>query len=111
MQGSRILLVAAILACTGCARLLSLGQSGEGQRQATEEECLQFADDLRKAVEANDLKQTSELIGLAEPFKIAVADFEGSPEYHAKLRKSCEEMAATHCFVPLLLAKVRTGGE
>jgi hypothetical protein len=113
MRRSRILLVATILACTGCARLMSLGQSGdsEGHRPVTEEECLQFADDLRKAVAANDLKRTSDLIGLAEPFKIAVADFEGSPEYHAKLRKSCDDAAAAHSFVPLLLAEVRKGGE
>jgi tetratricopeptide (TPR) repeat protein len=107
-----IVLVAGSFAALGCAKLAGLMQSADGSpTPATEDECREFADELQKAVDANDHARTSRLIGLAEPYKTAVRDFDGTPEYRRDLLKSCEERAAAHPFVPLLLAKVRNGGQ
>lgn len=96
----------------GCDRLLRLGPGGsDSKAPATEQECVQFAADLQAAVDANDKARTSKLIGLAEPYKMAVIDFDGTPEYRKGLTKSCDERAAKHPFVPMLLAKVRNGGQ
>jgi hypothetical protein len=100
------------VAVTGCDRLTRLASGGPDSKvPATESECTQFAADLQAAVDANDQVRTSKLIGLAEPYKTAVNDFDGTPEYRKGLTKSCEEKAAKHPFVPLLLAKVRNGGQ
>ena len=101
-----------LVASSGCDRLLRLANGGpDSTVPASEQECVQFAADLQAAVDANDQARTSKLIGLAEPYKTAVADFDGPPEYRKGLLKSCDEHAAKHPFVPLLLAKVRNGGQ
>jgi hypothetical protein len=113
MLGRQIVGVFALVCIgfAGCDRLLRLANGGSEKVPATEQECHQFADDLQAAVDANDQARTSKLIGLAEPYKTAVSDFDGAPEYRKGLLKSCEETAAKHPFVPLLLAKVRNGGQ
>jgi hypothetical protein len=117
MRAGRAFVLIAVVGCAasgGCAKWLSKLQPGAESGPpvpATEQECLQFAADLQKAVDAGDQARTSQLIGLAEPYKAAVADFEGTPEYRESLMKSCEKKAAAHPFVPMLLAKVRNGGQ
>jgi len=107
----------AVVGCAlagGCAKLLNTIQPGAESASpvpATEQECLQFAADLQKAVDDGDQARTSELIGLTETYKAAVADFDGTPEYRNGLLKACEKKAAAHPFVPMLLAKVRNGGQ
>src|SRR5947209_5344404 len=90
------------LACvglTGCDRLSRLGQGGSDSKvPATQQECVQFAADLQAAVDANDQARAAKLIGLAEPYKTAVGDFEGTPEYRKGLLTSCDEHAAKHPF-------------
>lgn len=114
MRGRPIVSVIGVVAClafVGCDRLIRLAGGDDSKVPATEQECQQFAADLQAAVDANDQDRTAKLIGLAEPYKTAVSDFEGTPEYRKGLLKSCEEKAAKHPFVPLLLAKVRNGGQ
>jgi hypothetical protein len=117
MRVGRTFVLVTVLGCAvsaGCARWLSKIQPGAESGPpvpATEQECLQFAADLQKAVDAGDRARATQLIGLAEPYRVAVADFDGSPEYRKGLLKACEQKAAAHPFVPLLLAKVRNGGQ
>jgi hypothetical protein len=97
----------------GCAKLAGLMDVGSESRPdpATEAECREFAADLQAAIHANDQARTARLIGLAEPFRTAVRDFDGTPEYRKELLKVCDQKAAAHPFVPLLLAEVRNGGQ
>src|SRR5262245_48474875 len=102
---SRIGLAAVFLACglsTGCSRLLNLGNP-DALTPATADECQQFGTELEQAVAANNEARTAELIGLDGMFRRSTADFEGSAEYHAQLRKHAEEDARNDPFVPLLL--------
>src|SRR5687768_14110088 len=106
-------LVVILVACAasgGCGKLLDqVGASPE--RPANEDECREFGTELEAAVAAGDKAKTTELIALAALFYKSVSDFEGPPEYHARLRKKAEEDARNDPMVPLLLEGVRRGGQ
>jgi tetratricopeptide (TPR) repeat protein len=114
MSVRRTFAIAALLVgcalLAGCSRLLSLGNS-DALTPASAEDCEKFGHELEQAVAADDAARTTELIGLAGLFRRATADFEGSAEYKAQLRKHAEEDARNDPFVPLLLASVRRGAQ
>jgi len=89
---------------------LSLGNP-DALTPASADDCEKFGHELEQAVAADDEARTTELIGLAGLFRRATADFEGSAEYKAQLRKHAEEDARNDPFVPLLLASVRRGAQ
>jgi tetratricopeptide (TPR) repeat protein len=106
--------VAGCLASVGCVKLaerLAVGTGSEPERPATEDECRAFGAELEAAAAAGDQAKTTQLFNLAGIFYKSVSDFEGPPEYHARLKQHAEEDARLDPLVDHLLEGVRRGGQ